>query len=792
VRGELDWVVMKALEKDRRRRYETANDFAADVMRYLTDQPVQACPPSAGYRLRKFVQRNKGPVGAGLALAVLLVVGTVGTSIGLLRALRAERKATTAAERARTAEGLAKDRLLEVTWEKERATAAEAKAKDEAKRATAAEARAKDEAAAADAVVNFLQDDLLAQANPGENARHKKVTVEEVLGRAAARIEGKFAQHPSVEARIRYTIGKTYRALTLFAAARPHLERAWELYRTHLGEEDLNSLYVLSELANLYRDQGQVQAAEPLFSRVLQVRRRVLGEENPDTLDSMINQAEAYRLLGRHSEAKSLLDKTLGISRRVLGEEASTTLTAMNNLAADYLDQGKYTDAEPLFSRVQEVRRRVLGEESPLTLTAMNNLAQVHVAKGEYLKAAELLEETVRISRRVRGEDHELTLEEVNNLARVYWFAKKLDRSVPLFEAVVPKFVAHFGPEHYGTINAMGNLGINYRDAGRLPEGIAKLEQAREWDRKRHGPRADPYNWVHITRELVDAYDRAGRFAISEPLCREVLEAERKHRGEMSAEVAQALVNLGANLVNQRKYAEGIAMLTRARELDRKRRGPRADPHDGLRITRALVDAYDRAGQFASSEPLYRETLEAERKHHGDVSAEVAQALVNLAANLLNQRRYGDAEAPFREALGTFRNRHEEASPQAAGTMAWLGLDLLKQRKYAEAEPFVRESLKIRERVAPDNWMTFNTRSLLGGSLLGQEKYAEAEPLLLAGYEGMKRREATIPAGGKFRLTEAMERLAQLYEATGQPEKSAVWRSRLGATDLPADIFARP
>src|SRR5262249_55754463 len=236
VRGELDWIVMKALEKDRRRRYETANDFAADVMRYLADQPVQAGPPSAGYRLRKFVRRNKGPVGAGLALAVLLVVGTVGTSIGLVRALRAER-------RARTAEGLAKDRLLEVTKEKERATAAEAKAKDEA--------------AAAEAVVKFLQDDLLAQADPGENARYKKVTVEEVLGRAAARIAGKFSQHPAVEARIRHTIGKTYRALTHYAAARPHLERAWELYRTHLGAEDVRSLYSLSDLASLYMDQGR-------------------------------------------------------------------------------------------------------------------------------------------------------------------------------------------------------------------------------------------------------------------------------------------------------------------------------------------------------------------------------------------------------------------------------------------------------------------------------------------------------------------------------------------------------
>jgi non-specific serine/threonine protein kinase/serine/threonine-protein kinase len=646
LRGELDWIAMKALEKDRRRRYETANDFAADVMRYLADQPVQAGPPSAGYRLRKFVRRNNGPVGAGLALAVLLVAGTVGTSIGLVRALRAEHRANLAADRAGTAEGLAKDRLLEVTREKERATAAEAKAKDEA--------------AAAEAVVKFLQDDLLAQAAPDENARYKQVTVEEVLGRAAARIGGKFAQHPAVEAKIRHTIGRTYRALSLYSAARPHLERAWELYRTNLGEEDLNSLHVLSDLASLYHDQGQ--AAEPLLAKVLKVRSRVLGEENPDTLDSMINLAEAYRLLGRHSEAEELLDKTLKIGRRALGEQDHRMLTAMNNLAVNYLAHRQYTDAEPLLAKVVEARRRNQGKEDLRTLTAMNNLAEVYLVKGDYLKAAELLEETLKISRRARGENHALTLEETDNLGRAYWFARRLDRSIPLYEELVPRLLAHFGPDYYGTINAMVNLGVNYRDGGRLPEAVAKLEQAWEWVRKKPGLPPNPRGFIPTT----------------------------------------------------------------------------------------LADAYDRAGQFANAEPLHRAALDAARKHHG------------------------------------------EASGEASSALAPLGLNLLKQRRYAEAEPLLRECLRIRERIAPDNWATFNAKSLLGGSLLGQEKYDEAEPLLLAGYEGLKQREEKIAPGYKIRLTEAIDRLVQLYEAWGKPGKAAAWKARLGLTDLPTDVFARP
>ena len=117
---------------------------------------------------------------------------------------------------------------------------------------------------------------------------------------------------------------------------------------------------------------------------------------------------------------------------------------------------------------------------------------------------------------------------------------------------------------------------------------------------------------------------------------------------------------------------------------------------------------------------------------------------------------------------------------------------MLKQQKYAEAEPLLRESLTIYEQIRPDIWRTFHTKSMLGGSLLGQKKYAEAEPLLLAGYEGMRRLQEKISPWAKVNLMEATERLVQLYEAWSKPEKAAVWRARLGRTDLPADVFARP
>jgi tetratricopeptide (TPR) repeat protein len=571
---------------------------------------VQACPPSAGYRLQKFVRRHKGPVAASLALAALLVLGMVGTSIGLVWAWRAE-------------------------------------------------AKAKEEAAIAKAVNDFLLEDLLGQAEPDKNPRNKKVTVEELLDRAATRIAGKFAQQPAAEARIRRTIGNTYRALSNYSAARPHLERAWALCRSALGEESLDSLYVLSDLAQLYPPRD----AAPLFRKVLEVRTRVLGEENPDTLSSMSHLADAYRGQGRTSDAERLFLKMLAINRGVLGDDTPDTLSAKNDLGLLYLGQGRYTEAERLLAEVVKVASRVLGEESTGRLTAMNNLSAVYLNKGEYLKAAELFEKTLEISGRVRGEDHDLTLQVTNNLALAYRSAGKLDRSVPLYEKLVPKRVAAFGTADEGTIRAMYNLGVNYRDAGRLPEAIAKLQQAWEWSQKKPDP----------------------------------------------------------------------------------------EPRDSIAV--ALAEAYDRAGQFASSEPLYREALKSARKHHGEGSLKVADALDSL------------------------------------------GWHLLKQRKHAEADSLLRESLAIREQTQPDDGKTPYTMSLVGGSLLGQKKYAEAEPLLLSGYAGMRQRERGIALPIlKFRLTEAIERLVQLYEAWGKPEKAAERRAKLPplAAERPADVFARP
>jgi tetratricopeptide (TPR) repeat protein len=148
-----------------------------------------------------------------------------------------------------------------------------------------------------------------------------------------------------------------------------------------------------------------------------------------------------------------------------------------------------------------------------------------------------------------------------------------------------------------------------------------------------------------------------------------------------------------------------------------------------------------------------------------------------LGKAYLSAGRIDDALPLFAEYLATSRKKHPNNSPSLAQLLAKVSLDYLQHQQFAPAESLLRECLAIRAQQEPDAWTTFNTMSQLGGILLGQKKYGEAEPLLLAGYQGMKQRETTIPLQGKVRLPEALDRLIELYTATNQPDQVTQWRA---------------
>jgi tetratricopeptide (TPR) repeat protein len=164
----------------------------------------------------------------------------------------------------------------------------------------------------------------------------------------------------------------------------------------------------------------------------------------------------------------------------------------------------------------------------------------------------------------------------------------------------------------------------------------------------------------------------------------------------------------------------------------------------------------------------------------------------NLARGYLAAGKHDHALILFKEALAKSRETIPKASPQLAGQLVSVGLSLLQAKVFTEAEPLLREGLAIRKEKEPDSWITFNAESLLGWSLLGQKKYSDAEPLLLKGYEGMKQREKTIPPQGSTRLTEALDRLIQLYIETNKPNEVKKWQAEKAKLQMTPSSIGKP
>jgi tRNA A-37 threonylcarbamoyl transferase component Bud32 len=336
VRGELDWVVMKCLEKDRNRRYETANALARDVQRYLAGEPVLAVPPSASYRLRKFARKHGAALATAAALTGLLVSGVAVSSWQAVRATRAQQA------EAERAEG-------------------EKKAKEEAQQERDAKERARQEEEQerryAQAIAGFVRDDFFALTSVEGQERFggttavpldKDTTLRQLLDRAAEKLNRRTDLDPRTEAELRWMIGVNYRGLGEAGLGIPFLERCVVLRKEWFGPDHDQTLNAQNSLAVCYDAAGQLDLALPLYVETLKLQKAKLGTDHPDTLRSLSNLALGYRAAGQLDRALPLLEETLRLRKAKLGADHPETLTSMNNLALGYRDAGNLDRALPL------------------------------------------------------------------------------------------------------------------------------------------------------------------------------------------------------------------------------------------------------------------------------------------------------------------------------------------------------------------------------------------------------------------------------------------------------------
>jgi serine/threonine protein kinase/tetratricopeptide (TPR) repeat protein len=453
--GDLDWVVMKALEKDPNRRYDTPGSFAEDVERYLRGEAILARPPSAAYRLKKFVRRNRAAVLTGSAVAAALLVGAAVATWQAVIATRANQHALAALAAEREA--------------KESAQAEEAKAR---------------------VVLEFFEEKMLWAARPEglEGGLGREVTLGQAVEAALPFVESSFKDQPLIEARLRLTLGTSFLHLGEGQKAARQYEAARALYVRHLGPDHPDTLASMNHLANSYAALGRHTDALELREQTLALRRVKLGADHPDTLASMHNLANSYEALGRGADALALRERVLGLRTVRFGPDHPDTLQSMHNLASGYATVGRHADAVPLHEQTLALMKVRFGADHPYTLMSRNNLAYGYAALGRPAEAVELFRQTLDLQKAKLGPAHPDTLASMNNLANGYEAIGRHADALELRQRTLALRRANLGPDHPDTLISMHNLANSYEVLGRHADALRLRQRALARMRAKLGP----------------------------------------------------------------------------------------------------------------------------------------------------------------------------------------------------------------------------------------------------------------------------------------------------------------
>jgi serine/threonine protein kinase len=551
LRGDLDGITMKALDKDRNRRYGTPSEIAADIRRYLNNEPIVARPASASYRLRKYVRRHRVAVTVAAGLFVLLAVFA----------------------------GLQAVQLRRITRERDRANR----------------------------ITEFMTN-MFKVSQPSE-ARGNSITAREILDKSSKDIETGLSKDPELQAKMMDTMGTVYRSLGLYPPSEALLSRSLDIKRARLGAQDPETLSTAAGLASTLWNEGRFSESEKLLRTTIDDQRRMVGAENPATLRSMSDLAIVFHGQGHDADAEKLDRQIVETERRVLGPEHPETLTTISNLALVLRDEGgRYAEAEKFNREVLEARRRTLGPDHPDTLRSIANLAFTLQAEGgrdaeaesllrgvletqrrmlgpehpdtlrtigtlaillnrsgQRAAAEQLQRDLLEIQRRTLGPAHASTLNTMSNLAATLVEEKKLQEAEQLGRQTLALQEEKFGMEHRDTLRTMLNLGATLQDEGKLAEAEKMERQSLEVA----GKVLKPGNNIVPTLlyNLSTILDKQGHRPESEKTLREAIEGARKAFGPNDPNTPMFIYSLGGLLAREGRRDEALASLREA--LDR-------------------------------------------------------------------------------------------------------------------------------------------------------------------------------------------------------------------------------
>ena len=533
LRGDLDWIVMKALEKDRTRRYGSPNEMAADLDRYLKSEPILARPASSAYRAGRFVRRHRVGVAVATLVALLVIAFTSATAF-------------------------------------------------QARRIAIERDRANQQAAVATQVSDFLIE--LFETSDPEESQGENVTAREILDRGAERIEQELTDQPEVQARLMSSIGWVYHTVGLFDDSERLLRRAIELQRAHLGPEHPETLESMASLNETLYRQGRYRELEQLDVELLELRQRVLGEDHPDTLESYEAVGVTYLDQGRYAEAQPLLQHVLEARRRTLGDEDPATFGAQYNLATMVYSLGRPQEAAEMYREILEIQRRVEGENGRSTLTTQGALGRALAVLGHYEESEALLRKTLEGRQKLLGPEHDGTLMTVGELAGVIGNQGRHAEAERQYRELVETRLRISGPDHPRTRSALRGHGLELMALGRYDEANERLTVALDRERRLQGD-GHP-DTLSCERSLARLRIAQGRFDEALEILEHNVAVVRTATGD-PLDLADALMLYGEALQAVGRTGESEVALAEALVLFES---ALPDGHPDVARTRQLLD----------------------------------------------------------------------------------------------------------------------------------------------------------------------------------------------------------
>jgi eukaryotic-like serine/threonine-protein kinase len=607
MRGDLDWIVMKALEKDRSRRYETANAVAMDIQRHLHNEPVTACPPSNLYRFQKLVRRNKLAFAATAAVLGVLLIGLGSSTYLYVREKRAESAARIEAEKNRQVALFLKSTLEGVTPE-----------------------------------MAFGLDTRLLHA---------------ILDKTAGRIQTSLTNQPQVKAELWETIGSAYHGIGDFAKSEAMYRQAITMRRELPGNQPDALAASLCGLGIALDSEGNLAEAERQFREALAIQRKLFPAGHPILAGLLQRLSGVLVKQGNIDEAEVLQEEALAMQRRLLGEQSEAVAGSLRSLGIIRRNQGRHAEAEELMLEQLAIMRKV--GSSLQVAFSLSELANVYFVEGKLAKAEAATKEALAIQRKIYGKEHPALVGTLLGLSGILNGEQKLaEVESPLREAIAIKRTRPPN-EQAGLAQLISWLSNVLQSQGKLAEAESLLREAIAIQRTR--PPNEQADLAQLISGLSDVLQRQGKLTEAESLFREAITWFRQvarqdpKRRDVAEQMGHSQWELANLLAESGRREQAVEVLREALQVfEQAARDFPGVPY--LRQEEAyaswiLARMLERTGQLEAATAEYRHAITLHEKAFADFPSEaefklrLSRTRLELAVMLRKQGKLAEAES---------------------------------------------------------------------------------------------------------------------------------------------------